>query len=156
MTSLMRILARGKKGKHGFTLVELMVVIIIVGILAAAAVPIYRGFVKRAYSSEAKATVGAIRTAELVWKAEKAVFLYPGDGVAIPDDEAGVLKLLGVEIAENRWFNDTALVTFDAATGVVQVLAIADPVAGIGAKIELASGALFYTTDDGVTWIPSG
>jgi len=154
MTSLMRILARGKKGKHGFTLVELMVVIIIVGILAAAAVPIYRGFVKRAYSSEAKATVGAIRTAELVWKAEKAAFLYPGDPAAA--EVVDVLKLLGVEIAENRWFNDTALVTFDAATGVVQVLAIADPVAGIGAKIELASGALFYTTDAGVTWIPSG
>ena len=48
------------KVKHGFTLIELMVVVIVLGVLVAAAVPIYRFAVNRACRSEGKATVGAM------------------------------------------------------------------------------------------------
>jgi len=52
---------KGRK-KKGFTLIELMVVIMVVAILAAVAVPILRGRTKQAKWSEAAATAGAIRT----------------------------------------------------------------------------------------------
>ena len=143
-----------KKKKCGFTLIELMIVVIIVGILAALAIPLYSGFVKRAYSSEAKATVGGIRTAELVYKAEKGVFLYPGDGETAT--EADVLKVLGIDIKENRWFKDPALLDIDGTTFLVTLLGIEKPITGIGARINLETGKLEYTTDAGSTWIESG
>jgi type IV pilus assembly protein PilA len=59
-----RRLKMGKgENRRGFTLVELMVVILIVGILAAVAVPILRGKIDQAKWSEAAATAGAIRSA---------------------------------------------------------------------------------------------
>jgi len=49
--------------KGGFTLIELMVVIFIVGILAGVAVPLMRGRIDAAKWSEGKASMGSIATA---------------------------------------------------------------------------------------------
>lgn len=54
-----------RKAKQGFTLIELMVVVTVVGALAAAVVPIYRFAVNRACRSEGKATLDAMRRSEL-------------------------------------------------------------------------------------------
>lgn len=45
----------------GFSLVELMIVILITGVLAAVAVPIYRGGIEKAIRSEGEAALGSIR-----------------------------------------------------------------------------------------------
>ena len=57
----------------GFTLVELMVVILIVGILAAVAIPLMQGRIDKAKWSEANATAGTIRTAIRAYAAETSV-----------------------------------------------------------------------------------
>jgi type IV pilus assembly protein PilA len=59
------------ESRKGFTLIELMVVILIVGILAAVAIPMMRGRIDSAKWSEGKSIMGTIATAIRVHVAEK-------------------------------------------------------------------------------------
>jgi prepilin-type N-terminal cleavage/methylation domain-containing protein len=51
------------KSREGFTLIELMIVVLIVSILAAVAIPLMRGRIDSAKWSEGKAMMGTIATA---------------------------------------------------------------------------------------------
>jgi type IV pilus assembly protein PilA len=58
-----KLLKRALKNEAGFTLMELIVVVLIVGILAAVGVPLYLGYVRDSRLAEAKALAGAALTA---------------------------------------------------------------------------------------------
>ncbi|MGE0527998.1 MAG: type IV pilin protein [Bdellovibrionales bacterium] len=68
----MRVSVRNNKG---FSLVELMVVVAIIGILAAIAIPNFQRFTAKAKQSEAKSNLSALYSAERAFHAEWQVFV---------------------------------------------------------------------------------
>ena len=63
------------RNRKGFTLVELMIVVAIIGILAAIAIPNFLQFRLKAKTSEAKSNLGAIRSTEVAYFAEWNFFV---------------------------------------------------------------------------------
>lgn len=61
-----------KKVQQGFTLIELMIVVAIIGILAAIAIPQYQDYVTRAKLSKAVSYVDPIKTALAVYSQENS------------------------------------------------------------------------------------
>ena len=66
--------AMQNKQSQGFTLIELMIVVAIIGILAAIAIPNFMSYQCKAKQSEAKSNLSAIATSEIAYQAEEGVF----------------------------------------------------------------------------------
>ncbi len=60
--------------EKGFTLIELMVVVVILGVLAAIAIPFYNNYIFRSRSAEATVNINGIRTLEESWFAENNAY----------------------------------------------------------------------------------
>jgi len=63
------------RNTKGFTLIELMIVVAIIGILSAIAIPNFVNFRYKAKTSEAKANLGAIRSCQESYKAEMETYM---------------------------------------------------------------------------------
>ena len=104
-----------RRNQGGFTLVELMIVVIIVGILAAVAIPMYQGATERAKASEAVAALGTIRGAMRVYFAEHGTYVITGVAIGDQVTNPGVLDVTDTDLL-GRYFS-TECYTFDAIPG---------------------------------------
>ena len=62
-------------GRHGFTLIELMITLIVIAILAAVALPSYRQYIARGHRAEAKAAL--LQVAQWMERANTSNGEYP-------------------------------------------------------------------------------
>ena len=87
--------------KKGFTLLELIVVIIIIGILATLGFTQYTKVIEKGRTAEAKAILGQIRTAQEVYKQENAAYTTTMANLAIDLTENATAACVDT----NHYFN---------------------------------------------------
>ena len=125
------------KGKKGFTLIELMIVVAIVGILAAIAIPAYLDYTTKAKLSEVSAAMDALAQSASEYHA--ATGYFPDDGTApydtvagfaaVSDDYVGTWSYVFID-ANNCRFN-AALANLNPVTGCTLALNVDfDPAEG--------------------------
>lgn len=109
-----------KMKQRGMTLIELVVVIMIVGILAAVAIPSYRQYVLRSQRADAKDALLALATQQEKHYLQCNAYATAID--AATDCAAGELQ--GTDTSKNGWYeleldsNDTATVFVATATAI--------------------------------------
>src|SRR3954469_485783 len=109
-----------KKAQAGFTLIELMIVVAIIGILAAVALPAYQDYTARAKITEVNLQVGACKNAVAEYLQANGTF--PADADAAGCNSTVTTKYMAAGLA------------VDSATGKITSGAIQNVAAAIDGK----------------------
>lgn len=84
--------------QQGFTLVEILIVLVIIGILAGLAIPRYVGATSKAKQVEAKQLLRQIYTMEQSYRLEHDTFWIPPGGAKASRTASKAFAAIGVEI----------------------------------------------------------
>lgn len=117
-----------KKVQQGFTLIELMIVVAIIGILAAVAIPSYQDYTKRAHVSEGFALAGAAKTSVSEYYASEGA--WPTDNATA--GLAGATSISGNSVTSVSVASEVITITYNAkvSTGGANVTLTASDTGG--------------------------
>jgi len=134
-----------RNNKKGFTLIELMIVVVIIGILAALAIPRFMRASTKSKQSEAKAILKQIYVMEHAYRQEKDVYWTPSaPQTAIA---GGAFADIGVEIGVAARYTYVLTATANTFT-CVATSGVLDDDATLDVWQITDTGALTVTTDD--------
>ena len=125
------------RNENGFTLIELMIVVAIIGILASIAIPAYMQYIARAQASEAVELMGGARTPLTEYYNNNGLWPATGTELGLTLNGAYVLSAVELVGGGSTSLNFTLRSTF-RTSNVSKALA--------GKKMIMA------TTDGGVSW----
>lgn len=100
-----------RRNEKGFTLVELMIVVVIIGILAAIAIPKFSNMIGKAKTTEAKQTLGSIIRLEESYFAGQSAYFDFAQGVNAP--EIGFTQPSGGSVKFNYSFADSIATAYE-------------------------------------------
>lgn len=125
--------------KKAFTLVELIVVVIIIGILAAVGIPQYRKALERSRGAEAYAGLGHIQEAEKLYYADNQEYYPSSDPITNAQE-----KTLDISLPQSGW---AFKIAEDAAVGFIAT-ATRKGTAGVGCTADTITVNGEGTVDD--------
>ena len=99
------MLSKFHKNRKGFTLIELMIVVVIIGILAALAIPRFMRATTKSKQSEAKNILKQIYTMEHAYRQENNVYWFTGN--AANAGSPNTFAPIGVEIMTSARYTYT-------------------------------------------------
>lgn len=102
-----------KKDESGFTLIELMIVIAIIGILAAIAIPQFSAYRQRSYNSAAEADLRNAATAQEAYYVDNQT--YKGDPTALIGSTYGLYTSQNVTIAGSAGQTNYTMTTYHSS-----------------------------------------
>lgn len=120
-------------GKKGFTLLELLIVIVIIGVLAAIGIPRYVGAIAKARKTEARATLTELR------KVQQAYYSAFGSYAVVGTAGNLAVDLDGDGTPDLNWLNPESP-TFDYSASVTEGLA-ATKIGGLSYELVNETGA---------------
>ncbi|SHL90980.1 pilin [Vreelandella subglaciescola] len=142
----------------GFTLIELMIVVAIIGVLASIAIPQYQNYTARAQASEALSITAGVRTDIAEQYSLKGEMPVKAD-LGLTDDDGNLEAMSGRYVDTVSYADSAISVTFkeDSAIGTkVMNIAPVDPVDNNGVSPGNGWTCAWNDTDTNESWLPSG